>query len=378
MDSYKSLAYLNNIQKRYDTVYVIWLDEANDTHIEAKQNLNNIVQHTSIFTNADECITHISSLNEIAKVFLILSKYYAQIIIELERGGLSTFLSDDKIAGIFHDENRLFLKLTHDVARSSGNHPSSIPMIIMNSQEESRQNYLKVLELEQSRLSVSPTIIRHSIKVMSKQCGTYTWHQFLLTILLRMKNSDDAKMNMLNEYRLCYNDDIFEQRKIDDFDENYDLTKAVWWYTRDSFLYRELNKALRTEKIEQLFMFRYFISDLHTQLVQLHSDYVALLEEYDRDVIMVYRGQTITSDEFQKLEQNIGRFISMNTFISTTTDRNVAIIYAGDGSQSPDLESVLLEITIDIHIRTKPFANIREYSYFHDEDEILFSIGTLF
>ncbi|CAF4616670.1 unnamed protein product, partial [Didymodactylos carnosus] len=141
---------------------------------------------------------------------------------------------------------------------------------------------------------------------------------------------------------------------------------------------RELNKALRTEKIEQLFMFRYFISDLHTQLVQLHSDYVALLEECDLNVIMAYRGQTITSDEFEKLEQNIGRFISMNTFISTTTNRDVAIIYAGDGSQSPELESVPLEITVDIHIRTKPFANITEYSYFHDEDEILFSIGTLF
>ncbi|CAF1039445.1 unnamed protein product [Didymodactylos carnosus] len=236
MDSNKSLTYLNSIQKRHDTVHVIWLDE--------------------IFTNADECIAHISSLNEIAKVFLILSKYYAQTIISfvcqlsqvtfiyvmcvsaLERGGLSTFLSDDKIGRIFHDENRLFLKLTHDVVR-----------------------------------------------------------------------------------------------KIDDFDKNYDSTKAIWWYTRGSFLYRELNKALRTEKIEQLFMFRYFISDLHTQLVQLHSDYVALLQEYELDVIMAYRVQTITSDEFQKLEQNIGRFISMNTFISTTTDRDVAIICAGDGSQ---------------------------------------------
>ncbi|CAF4514218.1 unnamed protein product, partial [Didymodactylos carnosus] len=184
----------------------------------------------------------------------------------LERGGLSTFLSDDKIGGIFHDENSLFLKLTHDVVRSSGNHPSSIPMIVMNSQEESRQNYLTMLELEQSRLSVLSTIIRHSIKEMSKQCGTYTWHQLLIAVLLRMKNSNDAKMDMLNECRLCYKDDISEQRKIDDFDENYgsdknsDLTKAIWWYTRDSFLYRELNKALRTEKIEQLFMFRYFIS----------------------------------------------------------------------------------------------------------------------
>ncbi|CAF0846409.1 unnamed protein product [Didymodactylos carnosus] len=94
--------------------------------------------------------------------------------------------------------------------------------------------------------------------------------------------------------------------------------------------------------------------------------------------LTVYRGQHLKVDELQELKDNIGRLISMNTFISTTCKEDVAFMLAGDGSLSPILESILFEIQINTSIDTKPYANIKELSVMKDEDEVLFSIGTIF
>ncbi|CAF1601441.1 unnamed protein product, partial [Didymodactylos carnosus] len=68
----------------------------------------------------------------------------------------------------------------------------------------------------------------------------------------------------------------------------------------------------------------------------------------------------------------------MNTFISTTCEKGVASLHAGDGWLSPILESILFETQIDTSIDTKPYANIKELSIMNDEDEVLFAIGTIF
>ncbi|CAF1656136.1 unnamed protein product, partial [Didymodactylos carnosus] len=148
--------------------------------------------------------------------------------------------------------------------------------------------------------------------------------------------------------------------------------------TRDSFLYRLLNKALRTDNIDIIFKYRFFISDLHQQLYELHENYVKLLKSYEIDEFRVYRGQQIPVEQFEQLQKNIGGMISMNTFLSTTTDRDIALVYTGNGSCRPQMESVLFEIKIDLtQTSTTPFSNIKEMSYFQSEDEILFSLSTL-
>ena len=41
--------------------------------------------------------------------------------------------------------------------------------------------------------------------------------------------------------------------------KTYSSETAIWWYTRDSFIYRILNKALRTQNIQILISFRFLI-----------------------------------------------------------------------------------------------------------------------
>jgi hypothetical protein len=58
----------------------------------------------------------------------------------------------------------------------------------------------------------------------------------------------------------------------------------------------------------------------------------------------------------------------------------IALLYAGHNSQNSLHKSVLFVIDIDIQrkIRKRPFANISKFSQIKDENEVLFTVGTIF
>jgi hypothetical protein len=95
----------------------------------------------------------------------------------------------------------------------------------------------------------------------------------------------------------------------------------------------------------------------------------------------VFRGQFMTNLEFNSVKDNVGRFMSINTFFSTTIDRHIAKIFSGfDAHPDPNILSVLFEIEVDVTRSTikRPFASISHLSKFPDESEIVFSVGSMF
>ncbi|CAF1318991.1 unnamed protein product [Didymodactylos carnosus] len=70
----------------------------------------------------------------------------------------------------------------------------------------------------------------------------------------------------------------------------------------------------------------------------------------------------------------------MNSFLSTSKFKDVALIFAKCVPISEQLQAVLFDIYIENTKRydTKPFADVTNVSYFKDEDEILFDLGTVF
>ncbi len=70
--------------------------------------------------------------------------------------------------------------------------------------------------------------------------------------------------------------------------------------------------------------------------------------------------------------------MSFNNFLSTSLDREVSLAFAESNQYNPDLVGVLFKITISPSIFTSPFANIRNNSYYHEEEEILFSMHSVF
>ncbi|CAF3838537.1 unnamed protein product [Rotaria sp. Silwood1] len=89
----------------------------------------------------------------------------------------------------------------------------------------------------------------------------------------------------------------------------------------------------------------------------------------------------MSSEELQQLENSIGKIISINSFFSTTMIEKQALQFVTVTCEPPNnrLEKVLFKITADPRVgSTKPFANIRNMSYFPNESEVLFMLGSIF
>jgi len=99
-----------------------------------------------------------------------------------------------------------------------------------------------------------------------------------------MDYDEGAKQEFLKICRLGYAGNTSGLRDIDEFDRDYDLHSPAWWYTRDIFVYRILNRALRDQNNEIICTMGFFVRDLHKQIEQLHS---ASLHEK----LTIYRGQ---------------------------------------------------------------------------------------
>ena len=151
--------------------------------------------------------------------------------------------------------------------------------------------------------------------------------------------------------------------------KTYSSKNPVFWYTRESFLYKMLNKALRTQNIDILFLFRFFIRDICRQLERNQC----------QKPILSYRGQVLSNDELDNLKKSVGKLISINSFFSTTSYHCGALEFLSTSKPSNDLRQVLFKIDAYPCVKTtKPFADISSYSYYPDESEVLFMAGSIF
>jgi tetratricopeptide (TPR) repeat protein len=120
----------------------------------------------------------------------------------------------------------------------------------------------------------------------------------------------------------------------------------------------------------------FFISDLHRQIEELHK------EQYDshhvEETFTVYRGQGLSKTAFEEMKETKGGLMSFNSFLSTSKDRNVSLHFAHNALADPDSVGILFVMTIDPSKSGTPFASINGVSYFQAEDEVLFSMHTVF
>ncbi|CAF1545531.1 unnamed protein product [Rotaria sordida] len=189
--------------------------------------------------------------------------------------------------------------------------------------------------------------------------------------------SETALLPSRNEFvefiRQQYHDDVAKLRIVDDLESNYQANQALHWYTRGSFLYVILNKALRQQDYVLLFTLRFFIHDLFYSLLER--------KQFKQTVITLYRGQALDVAELNNLIKNQGNFISMNSFLSTSRDRSVAHFYAEMAVNSDNIRyhPVLFEIEVNTtRTDTKPFADLKYDSQYSDENEVLFMAGSIF
>ncbi|CAF1544515.1 unnamed protein product [Adineta steineri] len=171
-----------------------------------------------------------------------------------------------------------------------------------------------------------------------------SWFQYLIKMLCTTKYSLDGKQQFIKQFRRIYQNDKHNQRCLNEFEEQYEDSNAIRWYTRDCFVYRCLNKALREQDINTILLFHFFIYDLFYQI-----NSISKIEKQNIPKI-IYRGQIITKDELNYLNFSETKpYIYINAFFSTTIDRETALIFAGADNYSLESNEQSVVFQINLH-----------------------------
>jgi tetratricopeptide (TPR) repeat protein len=185
---------------------------------------------------------------------------------------------------------------------------------------------------------------------------------------------------MLNYCSKQLENDIKQKKmlkQIEEFRQTYKSEDAIHWYTKESFVYRLLNTSLRTENIEALYIFRFFLADLCRQLKSEHEK--LRLKQNQSLILKVYHGGRISCEELENLKGIINHLISLNGFISTSRKEWVAMEFIRKQSlKRENVEKVLFIIEVDIRSEHIICADVKEIAAQKEEEEILFNMGTVF
>ncbi|CAF3020008.1 unnamed protein product [Rotaria sp. Silwood2] len=220
-----------------------------------------------------------------------------------------------------------------------------------------------------------------SINVTSQESATnldeldpsFMYSQLLKEILLEMPHDDNEKTNFVNFCNQKYTNNESQMKIVIEFDQQYNKTSPIWWYTRECFLYWMLNTALRTHDTDTILKMGFFLRDLHGQIEKLY------LQNKPCNSLVLFRGQGMSFVQFDKMNKTKGGLLSFNNFLSISTDRQVAYLYADSARQNSNLIGVIFIIEIDPSVTTTSFAFVQDYSFYGStEEEIIMSMHSVF
>ena len=199
----------------------------------------------------------------------------------------------------------------------------------------------------------------------------FVYCQILKYVLTGMIYSNDDTNDMIEFFRNKFKHQPITLKSIEEFGKHYEPNKAIWFYTNYIFLYKTVNSALRTFDIRALYAMRVFLKDLHLQIARLHvtTQIIAVLK--------LYRGVVMPTTDFEKIKDKTGKLLSFNDFLSTSKNQDVALMFAS--SSLLNEIAVIFEITIDPSMLTDvAFSSIQGMSQYGDEEEYLFTTGSIF
>lgn len=199
--------------------------------------------------------------------------------------------------------------------------------------------------------------------------GQFLHSQLLIDCLVRMEPTTNETKKFVAFCKQEYEGNPKQLKYVEEFEEKYTSEISVWWYTRDTFLYQLLNKALRVQNIDMLYLFRFYIRALKQEL-----------EKYKcKKPVHVYRLQRMSKGEIERFEKSVGQYVSMNSFFSTSTNEARARKFIRCENLSDSTEQVFFQIDADPRLNNiKPFADIKSLSQYPEEEEVLFMIGSIF
>lgn len=368
-DSSSDVVACSSINERMvPNILLIWLDNNIDKNSINYQNtitqFQRIVNTIQTFTASDQCIDFLTDVcNE--KVILIISDALCQKIVPLIH-----HVTQLHIIFIFCENEAKYEQWANEWPKIKGvfTQVTSICQGLEKLVRESEQNAISISFIDTSGDVAS--------KKLDQLDSSFMYTQILKEILLTIDFEQIHFQEFIDYCRNVSDCDSLPLKKIEEFEKKYRDEPPIYWYTREYFLCSMLNRALRLMNVETILKIGFYIRDLHHDIEQLHSK--QLSEHLFDSSLTVYRGEQLPKADFEQLTKTKGGLLSFNNFLSTSTDENVSSAFADPDPNDSTSVGVVFAINVDPSKSTTPFASISGISQYMDEDEILFSMHSVF
>ncbi|CAF1295865.1 unnamed protein product [Adineta steineri] len=349
--------------QRIQNILLVWLDNnIDDNDIDCSntiKQLKHVVNNVNTFTDGEQCVEFIQTITN-NKVCMIVSSSLGQYIIPRVHD-----MSQVETVLIFSNNQDLHKQWTKEWPKIKGVF-TDITSICEALKQTTHQ-------CEQNAISISFVA---SNKKLDQLDPSFMYTQILKEILWTIKFEDKHFKEFITYCREAFVENEYDLQNIEKLEGHYHNQIPIWWYTYQYFLYSMLNQALRLMDVDIIVRMGFFIKDLHRDIQRLHS------KQFDGQqsgtTFTVYRGQCLSKEDFIEMTKTKGGLLSFNNFLSTSKNRDVSLLFAPHAATNPDLVGVLFIISINPTHSTTPFASVADVSYFHTEDEVLFSMHTVF
>lgn len=214
-----------------------------------------------------------------------------------------------------------------------------------------------------------------SVNDLTTNPAKYIWYQFFFDILSNLKYTNIARNEMLTIVRAFHsskNRNIV-LRNCKKFEESYRSEDIIIWYARFKFFHIALNRSLRSENINQMFPFRYILSDLKRFINELQT------KQSLTDYKFIYRGQQMYFDELKSIGYEIDHVIGTTTFWPATSSFDKAYHTALSPMRCvKSLEPVVFIIDVSYNLHHHTFVDLSHLDSYNRVEKFIFPPGSIF
>jgi len=356
-------------QRIIQNFHLVWLDaninEEADDFRNSITKLRQVVNTVNTFVDADKCIDFINNIQE-ETAFMIISGALGQTTVPI-------IYSKKQISDIyiFCRNKNWHEKWTKEWPKIKG--------VFTNIQPICEALKQAAHACDHNAVSISfATTSDAATSVTNKNVldCSFMYTQILKDILLTIDFDHGHIMDFVKYCRVELSGNSKQLKNVDRIEKEYRDHQPIWWYTCETFLYSMLNRALRLMDVDIIVQMGFFIRDLHKNIADLHSKQFS--GQTSSQSFIVYRGQNLSQTDFNQLKQNQGGLFAFNNFLSTSKNRKTSLNFIRRNPGKGDLVSVLFVMRIDPSIQNAQFANVDKISAISTEEEILFSMHSVF
>jgi hypothetical protein len=361
----------NDRMTRYiENCIVVWLAVPSvlKEHQSIAEKLRQVIYTLRTFNNPNECITFMENIRD-EKIFLVVSPEMEQAVRSIH------YLPQLEKIYVFHTSSE---KMDHAVNQLVS---TKIFRDINELCEQLRQD-VYICELDLIHVIVVPAETQSTvpISISTKQTAMFLCTQFIKMTTLRIKFENKHKDVFIDYCRKHYTQLLEQVQVLNDFDNNYRPKNVLWWITNPCFVSRILHRVLRTYDIDVMYKMSFLFRHIHTQLILLHEKTFSLMKDHS----IVYRGKTMSNDEFDTLvKNNCGGLLCFSNFLTANIHKNHVMDFICRRIDThPKMTAILFEIHLDLTIQsaTNVYALLDNTNtdLKSEEGEVFFTMGTVF